>query len=126
MSENRPKQKRKAPPTAFKPGQSGNPGGRPKEMFDLKAMIRRDGLEKAYQALITALEEPGERVPAAKTLLAYGVGLPSQHVSVTHEEAEKLSDMELLERTLEALPPQMLQAAIERITEKQRAVEPVQ
>jgi hypothetical protein len=31
MSENRPKTGRKAPRTAFLPGRSGNPGGRPKK-----------------------------------------------------------------------------------------------
>jgi hypothetical protein len=31
MSENRPRTGWKAPPTAFLPGRSGNPGGRPKK-----------------------------------------------------------------------------------------------
>lgn len=43
MPENRPKTERKVPRSAFKPGQSGNPGGRPKrtkEEKDALQMIR--------------------------------------------------------------------------------------
>ena len=53
-SENRPKQtKRKAPKTAWKKGQSGNPGGRPKEVAQVKALARQH-CEEAIQTLVTS------------------------------------------------------------------------
>jgi uncharacterized protein DUF5681 len=40
MSENRPKTGRKAPRTAFLPGRSGNPGGRPKKTEEEFALVK--------------------------------------------------------------------------------------
>ena len=40
QSENRPKTGRKAPRTAFIPGRSGNPGGRPKKTEEEFALVK--------------------------------------------------------------------------------------
>src|SRR5277367_2865100 len=82
MSEIRPKQtKRLAPRTAFKPGQSGNPGGRPAVVKDIQELARLHTPE-CVDALLAALGRPGERVRAAEVLLAYGYGRPTQQVNV--------------------------------------------
>ncbi len=83
MYQNRPKQtKRLAPRTAFKPGQSGNPGGRPAVARDIQLLARQHTPE-AVEALRAALKRPGERVRAAEVLLAYGYGRPTQQIDVS-------------------------------------------
>ena len=72
---------------AFQPGQSGNPGGRPKEDPHLKAMARVH-TEAAVQVLVDALsDENGRtRIAAAEALLDRGYGKPAQSVAVTGED----------------------------------------
>jgi hypothetical protein len=65
----------------FKPGQSGNPGGRPAVVKDIRELARRHTNE-AVAALIKALDNQGERVPAAEVLLAYGYGRPQRTLNV--------------------------------------------
>jgi hypothetical protein len=78
-SENTPKAgKRKAPKTAFKPGQSGNPGGRPK----LRELVR-ERCASAVDELVVAAWEAEVRsqgpdwVKCSELLAAYGIGKPS-------------------------------------------------
>ena len=82
----------------FKPGQSGNPGGRPAVVKHIQELARQHTAD-AVEALIAALQKPGERVAAASTLLAYGYGRPTQTMNVrkisswadlTDEELEML------------------------------------
>lgn len=84
MSENRRRTgKRKAPPTAFKPGQSGNPGGRPKMDPDVKRVLTADTLptyEKAWSLYERALKEGELRV--AKDLV---LGLLKKMIPDTSE-----------------------------------------
>lgn len=63
----------------FKPGQSGNPGGIPKA-GSLDEICRAHTPE-AVAALVLALKNPRERVPAAIALLDRGWGKPVQMVS---------------------------------------------
>jgi hypothetical protein len=60
----------------FMPGRSGNPAGRAK---GIEALARQH-TEAAIQALVKALENPKERVPAAVALLNRGWGLPRQSI----------------------------------------------
>lgn len=65
-------------PWQFKPGQSGNPGGKPKGI-DVAALARQHTAE-AIAALVEALKVPKERVQAAQVLLNRGWGMPLQQI----------------------------------------------
>ena len=64
--------KKTAPGRPFLPGQSGNPGGRPKGI----AAIARQHTDKAVDVLVSAMDEddPRVRVAAAKEILDRGYG----------------------------------------------------
>jgi hypothetical protein len=63
--------------TPFKRGVSGNPGGRPKTTA---LSLARKHTPEAIQALVDALKNPKERVPAAVALLNRGWGMPKQPI----------------------------------------------
>jgi len=70
----------------FKKGQSGNPGGRPKENLQLKELAR----EKTIEALETLSEvmgdkaaPPAARVSAACAILDRGYGKPVQSTELS-------------------------------------------
>jgi hypothetical protein len=68
---------RKLPSTAWRPGQSGNPRGRPKAPFDIGALCREHAPE-AVATLVAALRDPRHKVAAAEALLNRGFGKPVQ------------------------------------------------
>ena len=72
----------------FQKGQSGNPGGRPKVVAEVKALAREHTAE-AVQTLVSIMNDPqcapAARVSAANALLDRGYGKPPQHV--TSQEA---------------------------------------
>lgn len=77
-------------------GKSGNPTGRPKSHKDIQELARRHTSE-AIAALVAALENPKERVPAAVALLDRGYGKPGQTLDINHNGlASSLSDDALL------------------------------
>lgn len=72
---------RKASPGQFKPGQSGNPAGRPKTSEEVRAYLKEKSLAAA-QALVAIFEHPARHstrdvVSAAKTILEYAVAKPT-------------------------------------------------
>ncbi|GEM_PF-1742499 len=73
--------KRRGPGRRWPKGVSGNPGGRPKVLEEVRSLARQYTID-AVNALVSALKRPGERVAAAKVLLAYGYGSPVQAVEV--------------------------------------------
>lgn len=66
----------------FKPGQSGNPAGRKAEPSKHIREMARSKTDEVVKALLEALQTPGERVPAARVLLAYGYGNPATTINV--------------------------------------------
>lgn len=82
-SENKPNHSgRRVPHSAWKPGQSGNPGGRPRVVADIQALARQH-TEAAIRALVAALDSPRERVAAAQALLDRGYGRAPQRTELT-------------------------------------------
>ncbi len=83
MSQNRPKQtRRKAPRTAWKPGQSGNPGGRPKEVAEVKALACKH-TQEALETLAKLMKSgtpDRTRVAAAEAILDRAWGRPTQAI----------------------------------------------
>lgn len=79
---------------AFQPGQSGNPGGRPKEDAEVKALARAAGPEAITKLLeLLRCDDRRTALAAAQALLDRGYGKPGQSVELsgavaglTHEE----------------------------------------
>jgi hypothetical protein len=67
----------------FKKDQSGNPGGRPKVVAEVKELARAH-TEEAIQTLVSIMNNPksapAARVSAANALLDRGYGKPPQHI----------------------------------------------
>jgi hypothetical protein len=74
------------------PGQTGNPGGRPKGI----AARAREHTDKALETLVAALDDPDRRVAvtAANIILDRGWGKPQQNLSP--EDAQSLSFLHLV------------------------------
>ena len=74
---------------AWKPGECGNPGGRPKEYPEVKEAARKHtkAALKTLKTIMSDEKQPGSaRVAAANALLDRGYGKAAQHISaeVTH------------------------------------------
>ena len=70
-------------PKAFKPGQSGNPGGRPRGVAEIRDLARQH-TGTALNALVkiaTAGKSESARVSAATALLDRGYGKPTQPIA---------------------------------------------
>ena len=78
--------KRAAPSTAFKPGQSGNPGGRPKALAEVQQLARAETVAN-IQALIrirdAADSPPAAVVAAVSIMFDRAFGKPKQEVENT-------------------------------------------
>jgi hypothetical protein len=87
--------------TSFKPGVSGNPGGKPKDPAKVARQsylrdLARQHVPEAVDALLSALSG-SDRVRAAEILCAYGYGRPVQTQIVRKvTDFAELSDDELL------------------------------
>jgi hypothetical protein len=68
----------------WKPGQSGNPKGRPRPLVDIAALAREHG-PRCIKVIADMLDDPDSRVrvSAATVLLDRGFGRPNQNVTAT-------------------------------------------
>ena len=85
-------------PGTFKPGTSGNPGGRPKECAEVKALAREFGAE-AIEKLAALMRDEDKRtaLAAAQALLDRGYGKPSQSVDLV---ADVTTTVQAIERAI--------------------------
>jgi hypothetical protein len=76
---------------AFKPGQSGNPGGRPKEEAEVIRLAKDKSL-RAVERLIHWMEsdDPKASIPAANAILDRAIGKPKQAHEHAGPDGEKL------------------------------------
>jgi len=78
--------KRKPTPASWKPGQSGNPSGRRKDVGHVQ-LLAREHTESALATLVEVMQNPAElgaaRVRAAEAVLDRGWGRPHAAVEVT-------------------------------------------
>jgi hypothetical protein len=80
----------------FAPGQSGNPGGRPRMPEDVKALARsytREAIETLAGVMRNDEAPAAARVTAASNILDRAWGKPAQHLTV--DPVGDLSDAEL-------------------------------
>ena len=101
---------RRLPSTAWKPGQSGNPRGRPRSGNALAETIRRivdvDELIKTIRGIALHGDDDGKRIAAATWLATYGFVKPVER----HEVLTATVDAEVLEwaRRLEGASDEQL------------------
>ena len=102
----------------FQPGQSGNPGGRPREVGHVRDLARQR-TEKAVETLATIMEDAkapaSARVTAAQALLDRGWGRAPQTLNVAgrSKDIKDLTDEELqaeLAEVTERLSPEQRDA----------------
>lgn len=77
------KPKRKAPHTAFKPGQSGNPGGKPKGLAEMQELCRGHTVEcvQAILRVVRAKKTTSAAIVAgANSILDRGWGKATQPI----------------------------------------------
>lgn len=102
IPEKDPKPGRLKNPALWKKGQSGNPRGRPKVVFEVRALAREHTTE-AINTLVEIMRNSSHdktRLDAANAILDRGYGKPSQHVEV---RAEEMSDDQLFREVYEII-----------------------
>jgi|GEM_PF-2364212 len=106
----------------FKPGQSGNPSGKPKGLSEVKRLAREHTAE-ALKTLVEIMrngQKGADRVKASEVLLNRGWGTPSAEVPdpLTPEETARLAGA--IGRQLEQNPA-MLEDMIAKIRDERAA-----
>jgi HEAT repeat protein len=86
---------------AFQPGESGNPGGRPK-VENIVKRIARNHTEAAINKLVRLLDSDDERIQlaSAQAILDRGYGKPAQALVGGDEDDNPISVLQKVERVL--------------------------
>ena len=71
----------------FEKGKSGNPGGRPKEVAEVRELAKKHG-SAAIERLVELMASDNERtaVAACEAVLNRGYGRPAQSMTLTGDE----------------------------------------
>jgi len=103
------------PVAAWKPGQSGNPRGRPPVNIDISALARVHG-PRCIEVVVEMLkdEDPRVRLGAANALLDRGYGKPAQRIEadeatsvvLLHLAAARAMSAQLIDGQVEPAPQQ--------------------
>lgn len=110
MPENTSKTDRKAPRTAWKPGQSGNPGGRPtlsdaqRLAREMKAQAQPEAIRALVRVLKSTTARDADKVAAAKALLD---GLESARLDVKLDTTDDTGLIEVMKRMASTKPPEL-------------------
>lgn len=106
----------KLPSTAWKPGVSGNPSGRPAIVRPIRELARKATV-RSFNALVRNLTcgNPNAEVAAANSLLAYAWGKPDHKINIDISAIDALTPqardaLELLGQIIAAHAPQMIDA----------------
>jgi hypothetical protein len=85
------KQRRLANLRPFKPGQSGNPGGRSKAQIDVRNLTR-EHTQEAIDTLVLVMRngKPSEAALAANSLLDRGWGKPAYSEPMVSDSASRV------------------------------------
>lgn len=86
------------PKNLFKAGQSGNPGGRPKDSVRVRE-IAREKSEEALNVLLTLMQTAAkdrDRIAAACAVLDRGLGKPHQSISAELQGELKNAGFQLI------------------------------
>jgi hypothetical protein len=107
------KPKRKAPKTAFKKGQSGNPGGRPKKTEEertLEAMCRERTPEALHAILriMAGSKQDRAKLAAAQYVLDRAWGKPKESVELSGADGGPIETKQTLD--VSGLSPDQLRA----------------
>src|SRR5262249_26614863 len=76
-------------------GQSGNPGGRPKEEVDIRKLARsrgKEAIDTLYKIVTDEKAPPAARIAASVALLDRGYGRPEQSFSGSINAHSSISD----------------------------------
>ena len=91
---------RRANSTSFRPGQSGNPNGRPRVLADVQNAAR-DHSSEAIETLARIMRDPkapaAAQIAAASALLDRGYGKPSQAIDTNTNVHYFVSDKPMTE-----------------------------
>lgn len=96
MTENTEKAKRPAPPHAWKAGQSGNPGGRPKRSAEEVGLIEacKDRTQEALEVLLRIMnsgENERNQMAAAMAIIERGHGKAVQPTTLGNPDGTPMN-----------------------------------